>query len=89
MYTHMFIYAYICDTFHTEFVAFCWPFHVPSKHGPKWQSLRFHEVTAKKSPLGFIHFGWKYVVYPPEMEVLYGFIWENHGNISGIYHLVI
>ena len=23
------------------------------------------------------------------MEVLYGFIWENHGNISGIYPLVM
>ena len=31
----------------------------------------------------------KMEVYPLEMEVLYGFIWENHGNISGIYPLVI
>ena len=28
-------------------------------------------------------------VYPLEMEVLYGFIWENHGNISGMYPLVM
>ena len=31
----------------------------------------------------------KMEVYPPEMEVLYSFIWENHGNISGSYPLVM
>jgi len=27
----------------------------------------------------------KWRFYPQEMEVLYGFIWENHGNIGVIY----
>ena len=37
-----------------------------------------HPIFDRKSPYTEME------VYPLEMEVLYGFIWENHGNISGI-----